>query len=149
MPASADASANPAAPPPGGPARRGRGGRPPLPADQRRDVRIDIDLSASELAQITAAASAASLPVRSWIRARALRDRAPAQSHSADLRTMWRESATLQSNYNQLVARLNELHAAGELTTSAAAQTLAELRRIAPQMYALVKALRLDLARQR
>lgn len=146
MPASADAPAN-TAPSPAGPAPRGRGGRPRLPDGERRRVQVNVVFTAQEAAAITAAAAATGLPLAAWVRARALRDRAPALSHSADLRTMWRESAALQSNFSQLVARLNELHSAGELTTSAAAQNLAELRHIAPQMYALVKALRLDLAR--
>jgi len=139
--------APPSADPPATASRRG--GRPRLAAAARCAVRVGVNLTPLEAAQVEAAAAAASLPLAAWARARLLRDRAPALAHRSEIVDLWRESATLQANFNQLVARLNEMHLAGELHAHNAAPTLVELRQIAPQMYKLVKAMRLELAKQK
>jgi len=118
------------------------------PADLR-DLRLAIDISGRELAEIKAAAAAAALPVRAWARDRLLSRTAPAAAHPADLREIWRESSTLQSNFNQLVQRLNELHAAGELHAHNSTATLLEMHRHMPSMYKFIKAFRVDLLRRK
>jgi len=136
------------APPSSDPAAASRrGGRPRLAAAARCTVRVALNLTPAEAAQVSAAAAAASLPLAAWARVRLLRDRSPARSQHAELVEIWRDSSTIQSNFNQLVSRLNELHSAGELHVHTAAPTLVELRQIAPRMYRLVKALRLELTR--
>jgi len=129
--------------------RSRRGGRTALPPGERRDTRLEIDLNASERVLIAAAATAAALPIRAWARARLLKDRPPSAMHRADVVEIWRASSTLQSNFNQLVSRLNELHSSGELQAHTAAPTLLELRRIAPAMYRLVKSMRHELSLQK
>jgi len=85
------------------------------------------------------------MPARAWARACLLYRVAPTTAHHADLRRIWRESSTLQSNLNQLTKRLYQLHAAGELQTSSAASALLKMHRYSPSMYRFVKLFRADL----
>lgn len=125
--------------------RRRAGGRPPVPPGDRRAVRVELALSLGEFARARTAADAAALPLAVYARERLLRDRPPARAVHADLRELWRASATLQSNANQLVARLNELRDAGELAPAAAEAALVALAEVAPQLLEHVLALRREL----
>jgi hypothetical protein len=58
--------------PGGGGKERGKGGRPALPPDRLRSLRLDFDLSVTERARLDALAAQAGRNVRSFARARAL-----------------------------------------------------------------------------
>lgn len=127
--------------------RRSRGGRPRLPDAERRTVHLGVALTPAEAEAVADAAAAAGLPPATWLRMSALRQRTPS-AHRADLREIWRQSSTLQSNFNQLTERLNELHAAGELRSHNSATTLLEMHGYMPKMYRLIKEFRVDLLRR-
>ena len=129
--------------PPVAPGRRP--GRRPLELSQLRSFRVDVDLSAAELAQCQMAAGVAELPLRRWARRVLLGHRVSA-AQPAELRRMWTASSTLQSNFNQLVARLAELRAADELNAATASDHLVALLAVVPDLHSLVRDMRLQLA---
>lgn len=59
-------------PPEGWGKERSKGGRPALPPDRLRSLRLDLDLSVTERARLDALAAQAGRNVRSFARARAL-----------------------------------------------------------------------------
>ena len=88
------------------------------------------------------------MPLRRWAR-RTLLGVKIVPAHPAELRAIWSQSSTLQSNLNQAAARLDELRLAGELTQENASATLVELQQLYPELYALVRTMRLELATMR
>ncbi|MEO8807074.1 MAG: hypothetical protein ABI433_13425 [Burkholderiaceae bacterium] len=130
------------------PSRGRRPGRRSLDTDLLRVKRLDIDLNDSELAHCQRQADAAGVPVRRWAR-RVLLGVKVAAAQPAELRAIWSETSTLQSNLNQVAARLDELRLAGELTQERASSTLVELLRLYPALYQLVRSMRLELATMR
>ena len=88
------------------------------------------------------------MPLRRWARRTLLGVKIVA-AQPAELRALWAASSTLQSNLNQAAARLDELRLAGALTQDNASATLPELLRLYPELYALVRTMRLELATMR
>lgn len=124
--------------------RRRRPGRPSIDTDLLRLTRVNVQLNSNELAQCQRAAQAAALPLGPWARRTLLGAPCPA-AQPAELRALWSSSSTLQSNTNQLVERLNQLHLAGDLNRDSADQTLHDLALIAPQLHQLVCQMRVEL----
>lgn len=127
--------------------RRGRP-RPSIDTDDLRTLRLNIDLNAFELAQLQESAATASLPVRRWARRTLLGMRTPA-ARPVELRKLWGSSSTLQSNLNQVAARLGEMSLAAELNQEAALEQLGELLSLYPALYELVRTMRLELVSMR
>lgn len=72
---------------PPAPKRRGKGpGRPPLPADERRDRRVEVFLSVSEVEQLSNASDATGLKLPAFIRSAALGLRPKARVPLADVK---------------------------------------------------------------
>lgn len=136
---------NSIAPAPSAGRGRRRGGRRPVALDRLRSRRLDVDVSAAELAVIEDRARLAAMPLRRWARTTLLDGAAPTVAVPMELRQLWSDSSPLQSNANQLVERLNELRRAGQLDWATAAPSLRGLAEIAPRLYALVCRLRLEL----
>lgn len=128
--------------------RNRRPGRRSIDTDLLRTRRLDLDLNEAELAQCQASADAAAMPLRRWARCTLL-GLPITVARSDELRRLWSESSTLQSNFNQAAQRLNELHIAGELSIATGDQALQALAKIVPGLYALVRALRVELAAMR
>lgn len=124
--------------------RRRRPGRPSVDTDLLRLQRLNVQLNNDELQVCQRAANAAALPLARWARRTLLSTPTPA-AQPQELRSIWSESSTLQSNTNQLVERLNQLHQAGDLTLGSASQTLQELVAIAPDLHNLVRQMRVQL----
>lgn len=128
--------------------RTRRPGRRSIDTDLLRVKRVDIDLNEAELRHCQQQADAVGMPLRRWARRTLLGVRIVAAQPAA-LRAIWSESSTLQSNLNQAAARLDELRLAGELTQQNASATLSELMQLYPELYALVRTMRLELATMR
>lgn len=127
--------------------RQAGGGRS-VDTDLVRGERLNIDLNAGELSRLRELADTAGMPLRRWARRTLLGVKIVA-AQPAELRAIWGASSTLQSNLNQAAARLDELRLAGELTRDSASATLVELLELYPQLYSLVRAMRLELATMR
>lgn len=84
------------------------------------------------------------MPLRRWAR-RTLMGVKIAAAQPTELRAIWSKSSTLQSNLNQVAARLDELRVAGELTEKKASSALLELQLFYTELHALVKKMRLEL----
>ena len=134
--------------PPGLRRRSGRPGRPSIETDELRTLRLNIDLNAAELAQLQDSAATASLPVRRWARRTLLGTRTPA-ARPVELRQIWGSSSTLQSNLNQVAARLDEMRLASVLNQETASEHLGELLSLYPALYELVRTMRLELVSMR
>ena len=126
------------------PARR-RPGKRPIDPDLWRAHRLDIDLNAAELEHCKQQANVAAMPLRRWAR-RALTGIVVTAARPLDLRRLWSESSTLQSDFNQLTDRLNQLHASGELTLENAGPALVELVPLVSEIHQLVRRMRVELA---
>jgi hypothetical protein len=109
-------------------------------------VRLRVAVTATEAARICEAADAAGLSLADWFRTAALRGRPPRPAPHLALRELWAESAPAFANLNQIAAHFNLLHAAGELSPSAALEQLSPLRAAVAEAVAAVQALRLELA---
>ena len=127
---------------------RRKGGGRSVDTDLLRGERLNIDLNAGELARFRQLAADAGMPLRRWARRTLLGVKIVA-AQPAELRALWAASSTLQSNLNQAAARLDELRLAGALTQDNASATLPELLRLYPELYALVRTMRLELATMR
>lgn len=134
-------------PPLSSPARHAGGGRS-VDTDLLRGERLNIDLNAAELLRLRELADTAGMPLRRWAR-RTLLGVTIVAAQPAELRAIWGASSTLQSNLNQAAARLDELRLAGELTQEGASAILLELLELYPQLYSLVRSMRLELATMR
>lgn len=130
------------------PTRRRKPGRPSIDTDLLRLVRLNVQLNADELLQCQKAAASAALPLGRWARRRLLGTPTPA-AQPAELRDLWSRSSTLQSNTNQLVERLNQLHLAADLNLGLAGPTLLELAELAPRLHVIVCLMRIELANLR
>lgn len=124
--------------------RRRRTGRPSIDTDLLRVQRLNVQFNSDELQVCHRAAQAAALPLGRWARRALLGTPTPA-AQPTELRALWSSSSTLQSNTNQLVERLNQLHLSGDLSRDSADQTLRELAVLAPRLYSLVKQMRVEL----
>lgn len=105
-------------------------------------------MNAAELEHCKQQAAAASMPLRQWAR-HVLTGAHVAAATPSELRALWSQSSTLQSNTNQLVERLNQLHRSGELRLTEADSTLRELANLAPRLYELVCVMRVELVASR
>lgn len=130
------------------PSKKRRPGRPSIDTDLLRVQVINIDLNLAELDECQQRAAAASLPLRRWARRTLLGTPTPA-AQPAELRDLWSRSSTLQSNTNQLVERLNQLHLSADLNLGSAAPTLLELAELAPRLHTIVCLMRIELANLR
>lgn len=122
-----------------------RGGGKSIDTDLLRSIRLDLDLNPAELTELKKSAKAASLPLRRWAR-RVLLGRKISAAQPLELRRLWTESSTLQSNFNQLVSRLDELRVAGALNASTVGEHLAALLIVVPDLHHLVRLMRVELA---
>lgn len=122
-----------------------RPGRRSVDTEFLRTRRLDIDVSAAEFERCQQIAAAAALPLRRWAR-QVLLGVPVSAVRPAELRELWAASSTLQSNFNQLCARLNELHQAGDLRLDSAETTLRNLAALAPELHRLVCLMRVELA---
>ena len=127
---------------------RRKGGGRSVDTDLLRGERLNIDLNGGELARFRQLAADAGMPLRRWAR-RTLLGVKIVPALPSELRAIWGSSSTLQSNLNQAAARLDELRLAGELTLENAGAPLHELLQLYPQLYSLVRAMRLELATMR
>lgn len=127
--------------------RQAGGGRS-VDTDLLRCERLNIDLNSGELARFRELAADAGMPLRRWAR-RTLLGAKIVPVLPSELRALWAASSTLQSNLNQTAARLDELRVAGELTRENASASLFELLNLYPELYALVRTMRLELATMR
>ena len=130
------------------PSKKRRPGRPSIDTDLLRVQVVNIDLNLAELDECQQRAAAASLPLRRWARRTLLGTPTPA-AQPAELRDLWSRSSTLQSNTNQLVERLNQLHLSADLNLGSAEPTLLELAELAPRLHTIVCLMRIELANLR